>query len=519
MPTASALAALAALSTGPDVVDAFREAARRHPDRPAIVHNGTTLDYRALDALVAAVAVRLGPRPGPVAVAATRTPHTIAALLGVLAAGGTYCPIDPEFPAERRAALARAAGCRIAVATAGASPVVDLPVLDVAEAASAARPQEPGGPEGSEAPEEPIAVSPEDPAYILFTSGSTGAPKPVVTPRRAIAAAVGSLSGFLSVAAEDRVLQFASLNWDTCFEEILPALAAGAALVIDDAAHAGSFARFLELLDRERITLADLPTAYWHELVHHLVRERRPLPPSLRTLVIGGEAAHPARLADWRTLDSAGVRLVNTYGCTETTLVTHAVDLHGPHAQEEAAPGPVPIGGPLPHVVEHLGRDGELLIGGDSVALGYHGQPTATAERFLVLGAAGGPTRFFRTGDLVRRAEGGVLFHEGRADHQLKVAGVRVDPGEAEAQLAAHPQVAAAAVAGRVRDGLTSLAAYVVAVPGADPDALPGDILAYLRQRSPRHLIPARIVVVPRLVHTTSGKVDRRRLAELDEAG
>lgn len=496
----------------PDVIDAFRQAARLHPDRTAIVHNGAALDYRTLDRLVTGIAARLGPAPGTVAVAATRTPHTVAALLGVLAAGGTYCPIDPEYPAGRREALARAAGCRSAIATGTLAP--GLPVLDIADVALVA---ESGDLEtaGLNETAAPATADPDDPAYVLFTSGSTGTPKPVVTPRRAIAAAVCSLGGFLSLTAADRVLQFASLNWDTCFEEILPALGTGAALVIDDAAHAGSFDRFLELIDREQITLVDLPTAYWHEVVHHLVREPRPLPESLRTVVIGGEAAHPARLADWRALDTAAVRLVNTYGCTETTLVTHAVDLHGPHAVT-VDDGPVPIGGPLPHVVEHLGRDGELLVGGESVALGYHGLPTATAERFLVLGTPAGPRRFFRTGDLVRRVEGGVLLHQGRADHQLKIAGIRVDPGEVEAQLSEHPRVAAAAVTGQVRDGLTSLVAYVVGAPGTDPAALPGDILAFLRPRSPRYLVPARIVAVPRLLHTASGKVDRARLAELE---
>lgn len=525
--------------TAPDVVDAFRQAARQHPDRTAIVHNGTAVHYRTLDALVTAVAHRLGARPGTVAVAATRTASTVVALLGVLAAGGTYCPIDPQYPAERREALARAAGCRVVIATGNGPtllpgvPVIDIRTMsdgwnmsdgrDTSGRDTSTRDTSDGwdtsGRDASPAGEPSDLGGPDEPAYILFTSGSTGAPKPVVTPRRAIAAAVSSLGQFLGLNDGDRVLQFASLNWDTCFEEILPALTTGAALVIDDAAHAGSFARFLEVIDRQRISVVDLPTAYWHEVVRHLTRERQSLPPSLRTVVIGGEAAHPARLADWRTLDTAAVRLVNTYGCTETTLVTHAVDLHGPLAAAGVARERVPIGGPLPHVVEHLGGEGELLIGGASVALGYQGLPTATAERFLVLGTPAGPVRFFRTGDLVRRLDGGVLLHQGRADHQLKVAGIRVDPGEVEALLSEHPHVAAAAVTGQNRDGLTSLVAYVVGAPGSDADRLPGDILAFLRPRSPRHLIPARIVVTERLPHTTSGKVDRARLPELDDAG
>ncbi|MEU4493324.1 amino acid adenylation domain-containing protein [Streptomyces sp. NPDC023998] len=511
---------MSTVPTGPtalDVVDAFRQAARQHPDRTAIVHDGTAMDYRTLDTLVTGVAARLGPGPGTVAVAATRTASTVVALLGVLAAGGTYCPIDPQYPAERRDALARAAGCRVVIATGdGPTLLSGVPAIDIRNMRDG---WDTSGRDTSPAGQRSDIGEPDEPAYILFTSGSTGAPKPVVTPRRAIAAAVSSLGQFLGLNDGDRVLQFASLNWDTCFEEILPALTTGAALVFDHAAHAGSFARFLDVIDRQRISVVDLPTAYWHEWVRHLIREWRSLSPSLRIVVIGGEAAHPARLADWRALDTADVRLVNTYGCTETTLVTHAVDLYGPLAAADLAGERVPIGGPLPHVVERLGGDGELLIGGDSVALGYQGLPTATAEKFLVLGTPAGPVRFFRTGDLVRRLDGGVLLHEGRADHQLKVAGIRVDPGEAEALISEHPHVAAVAVTGQNLDGLTSLVAYVVGAPGSDAAQLPGDILAFMRPRSPRHLIPARIVVTERLPHTASGKVDRARLPGLADAG
>ncbi|MFD0891691.1 AMP-binding protein, partial [Streptosporangium algeriense] len=166
-----------------------------------------------------------------------------------------------------------------------------------------------------------------DPAYILFTSGSTGAPKPVVTPRGAVSTVTGELRALFGLTPEDRVLQFASLNWDTCLEEILPALTTGAALVFDERAHSGSFPRLLRMIESERITLLDLPSAFWHELVRHLTEERAELPASVRTVVIGGEAVSPVRLADWCALGTGGVRLVNTYGCTETTLITHAADL------------------------------------------------------------------------------------------------------------------------------------------------------------------------------------------------
>ncbi|GAB1510122.1 amino acid adenylation domain-containing protein [Actinophytocola sp. KF-1] len=432
----------------------FLAAAARAPDRPALVHDGTPVTYEALRTAAEAVAARLGDRPGIVGVPATRTPETIAALLGVWLAGGAYCPLDPSFPAGRLAAMR----------------VVCDRVLG-----------EPGPPVRGEAP-----------AYVLFTSGSTGAPKPVATPVPAIATVTAALRDLFAITPADRVLQFASLNWDTCFEEILPALTAGATLVLDADAHTGSFPRFLRMVERAHVTVLDLPTAFWHELVHHLTEDAASLPGCVRLVVTGGEAVRPDRLADWLRLGT-GARLLNTYGCTETTLITHACELSAPA-------GKVPIGHALPHVVE-LVEDGELLVGGPALALGYLGMPGKTAERFTERHGV----RVFRTGDRVSRRPDGMLVHEGRLDGEIKVRGVRVDPAEVEAHLVRHPAVTEAAVAGVRTADHTTLAAYVVVREPVEAAA----VLAELRTRVPAHLVPSRLTVVPALVRTASGKVDR----------
>ncbi|MFF2351791.1 amino acid adenylation domain-containing protein [Kitasatospora sp. NPDC058115] len=472
-----------------DLIDAFTETVRRYPGRPAIVHHGQHISYRQLHRSAMDLADRLGTGPGVVAVSAVHTPDTVVGLLGVLAAGGAYCPVDPAFPPQRQRDMLAAAGCRTTLG------------LDH-------RP----GPQGTGSPR--LAAAPEDdaqrPAYLLFTSGSTGQPKPVVTPRGAISAAVDSLRTLFGLTAEDRVLQFASLNWDTCFEEILPALTGGAALVLDREAHCGSFPRFLRMVERERITVLDLPTAFWHELVLHLAEEGTALPGCVRLTVIGGEAANPARLADWAALDTGRIRLLNTYGSTETTLITHAVDLHGPLAADRATPWAagdrVPIGRALPHVRERIDDRGELLIGGPAVALGYLGLPEATAARF---GEDGLGVRWFRTGDRVSRAPDGVLTHQGRMDGEFKIRGIRVDPAEVEAHLGAHPGVQAVAVTGVTEAGRSVLVAYVVPRAGVATGTLAAEVRAYLRDRVPGHLVPGRITVVPGLVLTASGKVDR----------
>ncbi|WP_246363536.1 amino acid adenylation domain-containing protein [Nonomuraea rhodomycinica] len=500
-------------------MEAFSETARLHPDRPAVTRHDRTVTYAELDAWVRATARRLGPDPGVVGVLTSRSAGTVAALLGTLAAGGVYCPIDPAYPWPRREALMAASGCRVVIGEPGSAvpPGVGLtPLPGPAGLLDAdGRGEEPGG----SAVAGRVAVSPDDPAYILFTSGSTGEPRPVVTPRGAISVVTAGLRELFGITPEDRVLQFASLNWDTCLEEILPALTSGATLVFHDHAYAGSLHRMLRMIDAERVTVLDLPTAFWHELVHHLTAERAALPPSVRLVVVGGEAVSPVRLADWRALGLDGVRLLNTYGCTETTLITHAVDLHGPHAAAGAPDDRVPIGRPLPHVVERISEEGELLVGGPALALGYRDRPEATAERFVELDdltpGGDGPRRYFRTGDRVSRRPDGALVHEGRLDHQLKVRGVRVDPGEVEAQIASHPRVGAVAVVGVPVAGHTTLAAYVVPRSPAGPaspamtGSLAREVLDYLREHVPAHLVPHRITVVPELVHTASGKVDR----------
>ncbi|WP_395292456.1 AMP-binding protein [Kitasatospora hibisci] len=533
---------------GSDLIDAFTETVRRYPERAAIVHHGRALSYRQLDTLARMTAGRLGDDPGVVAVPAVHLPETVVGLFGVLAAGGVYCPVDPAFPPQRRQAMLAAVGCRTGLAAAGGTgggprtddgpPAADrllpddLDLVELPRLAAAEAPP-PSGPDAtvlrSAAPPAaaPRAADPEQPAYLFFTSGSTGQPKPVVTPRRAISAAVASLRDVFGLTPDDRVLQFASLNWDTCFEEILPTLTAGAALVLDAEAHSGSLPRFLRMVERERITVLDLPTAFWHELVLHLAEERLTLAASVRLLVIGGEAANPARLADWAALDTGRIRLLNTYGSTETTLITHTVDLHGPQAPVRerpwAAGDRAPIGRALPHVLERLGEQGELMIGGPAVALGYHGLPEATAARFTApeggaeragdaghgadAGAAG--VRWFRTGDRVSRAPDGVLTHRGRLDGEVKIRGIRVDPAEVEAEIAGHPAVAAVAVAGATVAGRSALVAYVVPRPGAAAGTLDADLRAHLGGRVPGHLVPSRITVVPALVLTASGKVDR----------
>lgn len=224
---------------------------------------------------------------------------------------------------------------------------------------------------------------------------------------------------------------------------------------------------FLDACARLRISFLDLPTAYWHELAYALSTGAVTLPADVRTVVIGGEAALPERVDRWRKAVGTSVRLLNTYGPTEATVVATVADLHNP----SLAPGDVPIGLPLPGTRAAV-VDGELHLLGDNLALGYRGDRPPDTSRFAPLDRLPGAPRAYRTGDLVRIGVDGQLRYLGRSDTEFKISGHRVHPAEVEGALLVHPGVRGAAVVGQVLgDGTRRLVAYVVptACPGRGP--------------------------------------------------
>ncbi|HKH46579.1 MAG TPA: amino acid adenylation domain-containing protein [Thermoanaerobaculia bacterium] len=443
-----------------------------------------------------------------VALAAERTPELIVRMLAVLQAGAAYLPIDPAYPQERREFMVADSG---AVVVEGSKDLKDI-----------------------KDPKD--ESSPEAPAYLIYTSGSTGRPKGVVVPHRAIASFVRAARATYDLAPGDRVLQFASISFDTSAEEIWPALASGATLVLRPDDMAASIPHFLRELERLGITCLDLPTAFWHEMVAGMEAEDLALPHGLRLVILGGEEALADRFALWHRRVGPAVRLVNTYGPTETTIVATRRELSG------LAPGAaVPIGRPIPgaraYVLDRFlepvppGVRGELWIGGSGMAHGYLGRPDLTAERFRpdpFVDATDHPTdrsdrsdhlgaRLYRTGDLaVLRPDGDLVF-AGRADRQLKIRGYRIEPGEIEAALRLHPALHDAVVDVRgPRDG-QRLIAWIVPAEGIEAPGA-SDLRAFLRERLPEPLLPAAFVPLPALPVTPSGKVHRRALLEPAEA-
>lgn len=493
-------------SAGADALTGLLGAPFAHGERPAMIDNGTPITYRELDERIRVEQGRIAAiRSGvagclePLGVLASRNAQTMVSMLAALRAGVAYCPIDAALPATRRHALMSRVGIKQLL-----SADLEASELAAAESSESRGADERNAQIGAHDRRRP---SGGNPAYVLFTSGSTGSPKPVAIPRRALAAVVPELRRLFSLTPRDRVLQFAAPSWDTALEEMLPAFVAGAAVVFDEDAYRGAFPQFLRAVVRQQITVLNLSTAWWHELVLYLREEGRPLPACLRLVVIGGEPVSPGRLRTWCGLQTGHARLLNTYGCTETTMITHAAQLSGPTVRWRLSPSAikVPLGTPLPHVSDHLTSAGELLVSGDNLALGYLGLPAETAGSFRTADHGAGPSRWFHTGDLMLRDDAGLLYPVGRCDDQVKVRGARVHPTEVEAVLSTHPEVAASAVCGEDTSGHTSLTAYVV---------LSGTVSArelrrYVGERLPSYFVPHRVYPVPALCFTPTGKIDR----------
>ncbi|GIH25921.1 hypothetical protein Aph01nite_42310 [Acrocarpospora phusangensis] len=451
------------------------------PDAVALICGDDWITYGNLDERAGEVAERLraaGVTTGDlVGVRLPRSVELIATLLAVWRLGAAYLPLDPDDPDERVALLAEPA--HHVVTSEGVVP---------------------GGGVGRY----PGA------AYVIPTSGTTGVPRGVVAERAGVEARVRWMREAYRLGARDRVVQFSALSFDAHVEEVFPALAAGAALVLlpDGAA---TLPDLLRSAAGREVTVLDLPTAYWHRLVD--VIDEIAWPAGLRLVILGGEQVMAPSVERWRDRFGDTVRLLNTYGPTEATVIATVAELGAADARRRPSIGTA-IGGASAAVLDERGEAapagvvGELALGGIGVARGYLGRPGLTAGRFVPDPYNPGGRRYL-TGDRARwRADGGLEFL-GRADDQLKVRGFRIEPGEVESHLLRHPEVAQAYVTARQDD----LVAYYAGT--ADPVDLRADLVA----RLPRQLVPTVWARLDALPLTKGGKVDRSALPKPERAG
>ncbi|RYZ40519.1 MAG: amino acid adenylation domain-containing protein, partial [Myxococcaceae bacterium] len=507
-------------AAGDTRVHALIEAqAVRAPEALAVVAaDGGTLTYAQLVERAHRLAHFLRKRGiGPearVGLCLERSPDLVVALLGILHAGAAYVPLDSAYPAERLAHMVETSGIRLLLvhaptrATLSGAPV-EVVCLDEAREAIAAC--------SAEAPR--VDLPREAAAYVLYTSGSMGQPKGVVMSHRALANYSRAASRYSPMSPGERLLQFASISWDTSGEELYTCLTQGGTLVLRPSGQVEAPEAFLAWCEARGITQLNLPTAFWHELVASLEEGHGRLPRGLRWLIIGGERAVPERVAQWMQRVGTAVPLINTYGTTEVMAVATSLDLTA-HAQPEGRE--VGIGRPVLNVSTYVldaerrpvpvGVTGELYVGGEGVARGYLDQPALTAERFVPDPFASEPgQRLYRSGDLARWRADGTLEYRGRGDAQVKVRGYRIEPGEIEAALLRHPGLHEGLVV--VREdvpGDTQLVAY--AVPRAGQTLELAELKGWLAQRVPAFMVPQSVVVLSGLPLLPNGKVDRRAL-------
>jgi non-ribosomal peptide synthetase-like protein len=422
-----------------------------------------------------------------------------AAIIGVLQAGAAYVPVDLGFPAERIDFIAAdAAAAMILTTVARQTDFAHAHVVPFDD-----RLGEIATGEAWRFTRSSTDATPDDLAYIIYTSGTTGRPKGVAIRHRNIAHLVRAESAILGLTADDKIFQGFSLAFDMSLEEMWPAFLAGAELVVSSEALAKSGPEVAVAIVRAGVTV-------WHCVPSLLAVVETPLP-GLRLINLGGEACPPDLARRWAR---PGLRLLNTYGPTETSVTATWAEL--------TADAPVTIGTPLPGyrawvVGEDMtplapGVPGELVIGGPGVGEGYVGLPELTDAKFitLTLDADAGPERVYRSGDLVSVGPDGNLVFAGRIDTQVKIRGYRVELGEIEAAIGDDPAVVAAVCTLYAADDVETLVAYIVPRPGAVIDT--SRIADALKARLPSYMRPGLYEILDRLPVLVSGKVDRKAL-------
>ena len=488
------------------------------PDAAAVEAGGERFTYRELNARANQLAHYLIKRGvGPesmVGVSVDRSFEMVVAILGVLKTGAAYVPLDPTYPRDRIGFMIKDTAARVVITQSHLARNIDgdaeLICLDQDWPAIA----------NENDANRMVAAFPSQVALVLYTSGSTGNPKGVMLEHRSLVNFATVARATYGIQATDRVLQFGSLSFDLSVEEMLIALTSGACLVLRTAEMISSAEDFLAQCEEWKLSVLDLPTVYWHELTDALSKQQLTLPPSVRLVIIGGEKASSDRVVAWNRIVGDKVRLLNTYGPTETTIAVTLCDLckFAPTELENISP----IGRPYPNanvfVLDAklrpvpIGIPGELHIGGPGVARGYLNRPDLTAQKFIADPFSNDPSaRLYKTGDVVRYHKDGNIEFLGRSDSQIKIRGFRVELEEIERVIRSHEAIENCVVIATEGDN-KRLVAYVITTDNSrEPIA---DLRNSLKAKLPAYMVPAAFEVIEEFPLLSSGKINRRALPE-----
>ncbi|KAF9948776.1 hypothetical protein BGZ72_009363, partial [Mortierella alpina] len=498
----------------------FEDQVERAPDAIAMVHEQElmtyyTLNNRAID--LAHKLVRLGVQRGDhIAILLERSFELVIAQLAILKLGAAYVPIDTKAPVDRQVYIVSDSDAKLLITDEAteAPDQIQVPLLRLSlDQENTEDEQAPGlipGPDSSPA-------SSLDTAYVMYTSGSTGLPKGVLVPHRAIAGVLIN-DRYKKLGPDDRVAFVNNPAFDASTADVWGPLLHGSRIIIIDNDTYLDPHRLADALDRYQITSLEPTSALFHQYAFVIGSALS----KLKYLVSGGEQGLIEAYTE--ILRHGGrVRLLNTYGPTETTIIATAYEATSELSQLDRVPIGRPICNARLYVLDKhrnpipLGAIGELYIGGAGVANGYHNRPELTAERFLpdpyskVEGA-----RMYKSGDLVRYLPDGNLVFIGRSDDQVKIRGYRVELGEIETRLADHPQVrdSVVLVVGGVGDD-KRLVAYVVAEPD---ESLVQTLREFLSVTLPEYMVPTAFVRMDCFPVTNNGKIDRRALPEASDS-
>ncbi|MBD8767905.1 amino acid adenylation domain-containing protein, partial [Pseudomonas fluorescens] len=495
----------------------FEARAAAQPERQALALDDQVLSYGELNRQANRlahylIAQGIGPQ-ALVGIAVERSFAMVVSLLAVLKTGAAYVPLDPGYPRERLVHMLEDSDVRLVLTQSHLRDRLPLPAhvaaveIDLAQAQLALCDEH-----NPAAVFEPLSL-----AYVIYTSGSTGKPKGVAVSHGALSEFAGIAADYSQLVAQDRVLQFATLNFDGFVEQLYPALTLGATVVLRGPQLWDGAELYRQIIE-QGITLADLPTAYWKLFLQDCLAAGARSYGALRQVHIGGEAMPLDGPLLWQRAGLGHVRLLNTYGPTEATVVSSVLDCTDPDVISGVTASP--IGRALPgrglYVLDRdlnllpAGAVGELYIASASgLASAYLRRPSLTAERFVANPFSACGERLYRSGDLARYRADGVVEYVGRVDHQVKIRGFRIELGEIETVLLAQDGVREALVLA-VDNQL--LAYLVPAQPSSEAERL----MSTLREQLPDYMVPAHLIYLERMPLNPNGKLDRQALPKPD---